>query len=111
MTKNSERTKMIIVTKDQFFNFIKSQPNDRKLKFSESTISAPCGCPMVHYAKEFFKEYGPVCALTSCWVKDGYVAFARFEPEITLYSFHYNATNYGQLKEYLSQDYPSFNWS
>jgi hypothetical protein len=108
---NTERNIMITVTKEQFFNFIKSQPDNRELNFSESTTKESCGCPMIHYAKEFFKEHEPVFALTSCWVKEGYVEFAKFNREITLYSFYCNAVNYGQLKAHLYKVHPDFDWN
>jgi len=101
---------MIIVTKEQFFNFIKAQPDDRELRFSESSTNQPCGCPMIHYAKEFFDE-SYLCALTFSWVKDQRIPYAEFERGINLYSFLCNAINYKQFKKHLSEKYPDFNWS
>lgn len=106
---------MITVTKEQFFNFIKSQPDDRELDFSSSISNDDgCGCPMIHYAKETFNK--PIYyALASAWISErtesGFIVHARFDRGFGLDSFYCHAANYGQLKAHLYKEYPDFDWS
>ena len=60
----------ITVTKEEFFNFIKVQPDERELDFSSSMSNDDgCGCPMLHYAKENFDK--PIYyALASVWISE-----------------------------------------
>lgn len=112
---NIERIKMITVTKEEFFNFIKVQPDEKELDFSSSISNDDgCGCPMLHYAKENFDK--PIYyALASVWISErtetGFTVHARFDNGFGLHSFHCKATNYGQLKAHLSEKHPDFNWS
>jgi hypothetical protein len=106
---------MIIVTKEQFFNFIKSQPNDRELDFSSSISNDDGhGCPMLHYAKENFDK--PIYyALASAWISErtesGFIVHAKFDHKFGLDLFYCNAVNYGQLKAHLYKVHPDFDWN
>jgi len=114
---------MIIVTEEQFFNFVKSQPDDRNICFDEYWHDVSCGCPMIHYAREVLNR-NDLNASDHAWyvetndeTVDAHVA--QFENDFCLNSFSifnhidytYNCTNYGMLKSLLSEKYPDFNWN
>lgn len=100
---------MIIVTKEQFFNFIKSQPDDKELNFNQFTQYSPCGCPMIHYSREVFKENDLNVSCRDWYGRRG--SYARFESGFHLIDFSAdNIYNYGELKQHLKEKFPEFNW-
>lgn len=109
---------MITVTKNDFFNFIKSQSDNKELNFSEFKSNSFCGCPMIHYAREVLKENN-LNASTSDWYGriNDCRASVRFEDGFNLTSFmplvketDMLPTTYGELKRSLVEKYPEFNW-
>lgn len=110
---------MIIVTKNEFFNFIKSQPDDKELDFNQFAISTSCGCPMIHYAREILQEHN-LNASDADWYginskTHKYGTHFKFENGFSLASFmpynYQSRITYGELKQYLSGKYPEFNWA
>lgn len=100
---------MITVTKNEFFNFIKSQPDDKKLNFDQFTKNASCGCPMIHYSREVFNESDLNASGRDWYGKRG--SYARFEFGFNLVDFSADHTyNYGELKQHLKEKHPEFNW-
>lgn len=109
---------MITVIKEEFFAFIKSQPDDRKLEYKQFSHLDDCGCPMIHYSREVLNR-NDLNASGCTWYK-GNVDYATFEKDFSLSSFtvfdtwdliESNENSYGTLKSLLSQKYPDFNWS
>jgi hypothetical protein len=45
------------ITEQQIIDYIKEQPEDRKVNMNEPMSSAKCGCVMVHYAKDKIKAF------------------------------------------------------
>lgn len=64
---------MITVTKKEFTDWIKAQPDDKPMDIGGSHSEAECGCPMVQYANEMF----PKEVLPEKWG----CGFARWVPE------------------------------
>jgi hypothetical protein len=121
---------MITVTKKEFFNFIKLQPDDKEVDFDECKIACEIGCPMIQYAREVFLKIDNVYVSYYGWLIkvpiDGisvheYIPFASFEDNFTFSSFCLfdqddlgettSKTTYGKLKAHLSQKHPDFDWN
>ncbi len=88
------------VTWNEMREFIFSQPDERPLDFRDNFIDEPCGCPMIHFAKEHlpavtnvgtftFRDSSNIVATTKGW---------------NCFTIHTTAKNYGELKNHLLKE-------
>jgi hypothetical protein len=111
-------TKEIIVTDKDFFNFIKSQPDDKVIKMTQPTsYIGDCGCLLVQYGKSLHPDRDLGCSFDSInlrkWIEDkkhyavdiSYVLSHKACNLIRVmmaYSYKIDKLTYKDVKEYLS---------
>ena len=96
---------MIIVTREEFIQWIKEQPDDRLVDMGEFTSAYKCGCVMVQYGREKIPQYDNFYCGSSYWWNGGndIAVFDGFSiwDIIRLNSSEDYSTDYGTLKKCL----------
>ena len=81
--------------------FALSQPDDREVRMNEDKSSDPCGCLMVHFAKDVLNFSGEfTCATCLIHGEDGMVCLSDSIFSLIPNNWE-NIKNYGDLKKYM----------
>ena len=98
---------MKIVTKKEFVNWIKEQPDDRLVDMMETCSDQPCGCVMVQYGKDVFKlDIDYIWCGGRKWWSERSTLLGEFDDSVTniwdlfegAYSGVKNVSTFGELK-------------
>ena len=99
---------MKIVTKQEFFDWIMSQNDDRSVDMQVNwTDEDSCGCLMVQYGREKFPEYAEFGCGYKEWEDNNDVnewgtpkIFAKFQ-DFTVSNLPFKSTTFGEFKQYI----------
>jgi hypothetical protein len=97
---------MITVTLQDMIEFVFSQPDDKKVNFSQTESDSSCGCIMVQYAK--YKNIGFESVGFKHWWSEGVdVVVAGLEQDVYFDDFKAgDICTYEEIKRMLKEKFP-----
>lgn len=95
---------MTIVTKQEFIDFIRTQPEEKRINFWDDCSNSECGCPMVHFG--LAKKWEFMAVSCEAWFSQDVEDIAKFEEEFDFSQFCPGhpapaEMSYGELKRHL----------
>lgn len=91
---------MRIVTKEEFLEWIKEQPDDKNFNYDNVKNNTElCGCPMVQFGVDKGVDFYSVGSM-SWFPLDSMKDVMRFEPDFSFSSFYFFGDDFNPISAY-----------